>query len=370
MPKISVIVPVYNVAPYLERCLNSLIGQTLKDIEIICVDDKSTDNSLEILREYEKKDKRVKVFALEKNGGVAIARNTGIDAATGEFIGFVDPDDYVDLDFYEKLYTCAIKTNSTIVKGNGCRIDVNTGRKYIPNDNFQIMHNIGYWHALFVTAIYKRNFLIKHNLRFPSDLCISEDALFLTRVTLQKPSIYCIDDVFYYYMFGRPDHLDSDKLSHKKAVSNSAAHKLLWDAVRNANLSSADMDIWLENHIFMRMRYMLKKKYESKDDHKIAFETLVAIAKESGAYHLIDMMFGSGLANAIKTNNFPLFLARLYADIKWWFLFGILPIIKVRRLNNKPRTYVSLFGIIPLLEIKRGKRFYLFNVIPLLKIKG
>ena len=105
MAKISVIIPVYNTEKYLRRCLDSVCNQTLSDIEIICINDCSTDNSLEILREYSAKDERVKVIDFKKNKGAAVARNIGIDEAQGECLGFVDSDDFVDLDFSEKLYT-------------------------------------------------------------------------------------------------------------------------------------------------------------------------------------------------------------------------------------------------------------------------
>ena len=102
--KVSVIIPVYNTAPYLERCLDSAINQTLKDIEIICVNDGSTDNSLKILQKYAKKDKRIKVVDLKTNRGVSNARNIGISIAQGEFIGFLDSDDFIDPGWYENLY--------------------------------------------------------------------------------------------------------------------------------------------------------------------------------------------------------------------------------------------------------------------------
>lgn len=102
--KVSVIIPVYNTAPYLERCLDSAINQTLKDIEIICVNDGSTDNSLEILQKYAQKDKRIKVVNFKENKGVSAARNKGINLAKGEFIGFLDSDDFIDPGWYENLY--------------------------------------------------------------------------------------------------------------------------------------------------------------------------------------------------------------------------------------------------------------------------
>lgn len=111
MPKVSVVVPVYNVELYLKRCLDSLVYQTLKDIEIVVVDDGSTDNSWDIINHYAKSYPK-KVFAYQKkNGGLSDARNYGIERCHGDFIGFVDSDDYADLDMFEKLYNKAISKN-------------------------------------------------------------------------------------------------------------------------------------------------------------------------------------------------------------------------------------------------------------------
>ena len=101
--KVSVILPVYNASDYLHQCMDSIVGQTLKDIEIICVDDGSTDNSLDILKEYEQKDKRVKVIQ-QKNAGAGAARNNGLSIATGEYLSFLDSDDFFEPDMLEKAY--------------------------------------------------------------------------------------------------------------------------------------------------------------------------------------------------------------------------------------------------------------------------
>ena len=102
MVKISIIVPVYNVEKYLPECLESLIHQTLKDIEIICINDGSTDNSLSILKDYAKKDSRIRIINKE-NWGISAARNSGINTAMGDFLSFIDSDDWIDLDFFENL---------------------------------------------------------------------------------------------------------------------------------------------------------------------------------------------------------------------------------------------------------------------------
>lgn len=113
MPKVSIIVPVYNVEQYICSCLESIINQKFSDIEIILVDDGSKDRSGIICDEYARKDARIKVIH-KKNGGLSDARNVGLKVATSEFIGFIDSDDQIDLDFYQKLYMAIKKDNSDI----------------------------------------------------------------------------------------------------------------------------------------------------------------------------------------------------------------------------------------------------------------
>ena len=110
MIKVSIIIPVYNSANFLKTCLDSVINQTLREIEIICINDGSTDSSLEILKSYAEKDERIKLVD-KANEGQSIARNIGIEMASGEYLGFVDSDDWVDLDYFEKLYE-AVKRNN------------------------------------------------------------------------------------------------------------------------------------------------------------------------------------------------------------------------------------------------------------------
>ena len=118
VPKVSVIIPVYNVEKYIGECLDSVINQTLKEIEIICVDDGSTDNSLNILKEYAKKDKRLIIISRE-NKGVGYSRNQGIEIARGEYIAFMDPDDYYpSVNVLQDLYNGAIKHKVNICGGS------------------------------------------------------------------------------------------------------------------------------------------------------------------------------------------------------------------------------------------------------------
>ena len=114
-PKISIIIPIYNVEKYLKECLDSCINQTLEDIEIICVDDCSPDNSIKILEEYQRKDSRIKILRHEINKNLGAARNTGLQAATGEYIWFVDSDDYIDTKACQILYDAIKKFDIDIL---------------------------------------------------------------------------------------------------------------------------------------------------------------------------------------------------------------------------------------------------------------
>ena len=111
--KVSIVIPVYNVEKYIERCLKSILNQTLDSIEVIVIDDGSTDNSGKICDEFSTKYKNVKTFH-KRNGGVSSARNLGISIAKGEYIGFVDPDDFIHVNMYKELYENAKKVNSDI----------------------------------------------------------------------------------------------------------------------------------------------------------------------------------------------------------------------------------------------------------------
>ena len=116
MAKVSIVIPIYNVEKYLRECLDSVIGQTLQDIEIICVNDGSKDSSLAIMQEYAERDERVKIID-KPNSGYGNSMNRGFDMATGEYIGIVESDDYADANMFETLYRVAKEENADVVKG-------------------------------------------------------------------------------------------------------------------------------------------------------------------------------------------------------------------------------------------------------------
>ena len=203
--KISVILPIYNVEPYLARCLNSLLNQTLQDIEIICVNDASPDNSAQILSEYAERDSRIKIITHKQNGGAAKARQTGIEAATGEYIGFVDPDDFVETDFFEKLYNLATSEQADIAKGNFVTLELD-GKRTVHSDtqNQQIAQNkLKFFGQNLWDAIYKTDMIRAHDIHFEIDIfCFGMQAAY------HANKIVTTNDAIYIYV-RRDDSCDS-----------------------------------------------------------------------------------------------------------------------------------------------------------------
>jgi len=218
-PKISVIVPIYNVEEYLEKCLDSLVNQTLKDIEIILINDGSPDNSEEIVKKYLKKYKEKIIYYKKENEGQGIARNYGINLAKGEFISFVDSDDYIDETMFEKLYNKAIEEKSDIVASIGF-IEVKNGIETInkPNldnsDNFKkyILNNSGP-----VAKIIKKEIITKNNLYFPK-LRAYEDISVVPLWGIYSKKISIIDEPLYYYLIREGSTMKqveyNEKLTH------------------------------------------------------------------------------------------------------------------------------------------------------------
>ena len=202
---ISVVVPVYNVSKYIESCINSILAQKLKNIEIICINDFSTDDSLEKLKNLAKTDNRISVYTFAKNEGVANARNWGIELAKGKYISFVDSDDNIDKAFLSTLYRTAQKNDNDVVKG-AMEIHCRNGAiaQNIMNENIRNLIKkqsfIGIaWNHEFSTAIYKKSFLTKNKICFPL-LTNGEDIIFILRTLINKPSLALEDKASYFYI--------------------------------------------------------------------------------------------------------------------------------------------------------------------------
>lgn len=245
--KISIIVPVYNVEKYLPRCIDSILAQTYKNIEVILVDDGSPDKCGAICDEYAKKDKCIKVIH-KKNGGLSDARNAGINAAMGEYIGFVDSDDYIVPDMYEKLYNAIVKTNSDIAISNFLYVD-EMGNEIGQNNNLPIYDDVlsgrqilgekmvedkfWYWVVAW-NKLYKKS--IFDDIRYPIGK-IHEDEFIIHSIYAKVDQVACVPDALIYYV-QRSDSI----MGRKSSIKN-------FDAVEA---------------LFGRAKYYLRENYDNE----------------------------------------------------------------------------------------------------------
>ena len=196
-PKISIIVPVYKVEPYLRKCIDSILNQTFKDFELILVDDGSPDNCGKICDEYAKKDERIIVIHKD-NGGVSMARNAALNIAKGDYIGFVDSDDYIESYMYEELYNkCKLEEADISIIGTR---EINEKGKmvyeYIPNViNFsEILKRAHPWNKLF-----DRKLFFDNNLFFSQDKYY-EDLELIPKLFVKAKKVCKVDNIGYIYL--------------------------------------------------------------------------------------------------------------------------------------------------------------------------
>lgn len=238
-PKVSVIIPVFNVEKYLEQCLDSIINQTLNDIEIICINDGSTDNSLKILKRYNEKDKRIKIIN-QKNKGLSIARNNGLKIAKGKYISFVDSDDWVDLNFLEKLYDKAMAYGADLVRttyvynfpNSEKRSEINNILISKENEELSVNdHSVVVWNA-----IYRRKYLENNNINY-FDNFISEDIPFTARATYFSKKSLSVAGTYYHYRKNK-NNTTSSINNIKKLLSRKKSNKITLDFINNVKYNN------------------------------------------------------------------------------------------------------------------------------------
>jgi len=222
---ISVVVPIFNKAEYLPKCLNSITGQTYKNLEIICVDDGSTDGSLEIINEYRKRDSRIIVIKKE-NGGATSARKAGVKAASGSYIGCVDADDWVDPNMYELLLDYALRFNVDIVtcgyclEGNYTTFHEDTVEEglYDGNKIQYLRDNTIYRQGYRTTGIrgslccklFEAELFKEIQLKMPDELTLAEDKMCLLSFMLEANSAYVLKKPLYHWV------IHNESMSHAK----------------------------------------------------------------------------------------------------------------------------------------------------------
>ena len=292
MKKISVIVPVWGVEQYISKCLDSLVNQTLEDIEIIVVNDGSPDNSQKIIEEYVKKyPNKVKSY-IKENGGQGSARNYGIEVSTGEYIGFVDSDDYVELNMFEKMYNKAKQDKSDIVICNDISVfeksdKIHKNVCYFETGNIKLNAFLGNMGVC--NKIYRRE-LIK-NIKFMEKIWY-EDFSFTVKVIIKSNSISNINEFLYNYIIRQGSTMNNSNVE------------------RNLEILQAFDDIL--NYVQKNKKEEYMKMIEFLAIDHIYISTIVRVLR-ANADNKLKINVINKLINYMDT-NFPKFRENQYLD--------------------------------------------------------
>lgn len=333
---VSIIVAIYNMEKYLNKCLNSLINQTLKNIEIILINDGSTDKSSEIIEEYKSKDLRIKVIN-QNNQGPGEARNRGIKIANGEYILFVDPDDWIELDACEVLYDKAKEINADVVLTGDTLYLEETGtleKGYRDFSNYKTQHEIREkdFFKTFTAGcerLYKTEFLKKHKLYFnPHDLW--EDSSFGCLIAILAKRIGFTKNLYYYRIrkdptTGEIDYKVFDWVKDFEYFSNYI------DKYKIKSKKVTCSYIWYLSQFFNYYNNL------SLNNKKIFYSKLISILPLL-KLNTLDILFSKAIPlerkqeiilflDYLKTKNFMPKLNRL-------FLFGVIKLGRIRSTND------------------------------------
>ncbi len=287
-PKVSVILPIYNVGKYLRQSIDSLINQTLKEIEIICIDDGSTDDCYDILEEYKAKDSRIKVVH-KSNKGTGAARNDGLRLATGECIGFVDPDDWVKPNMYEILYNQIKEKNLDIIMcmpdGYDEKNAVNAPFPYFVDANFEhiIDDRVFNWRDLSPfqypmcvwNKLYTKELFDKNHIDFAEGLDFEDHkVIFGTLLTAER--MYFIHDKLYVYRFNREGSVLTD--NNRRLID----HIKIFDIVENLMKETNTYNALRNDFLFYKIHNILYYYSMIKDEFKTEYyKNMVKSIKET-----------------------------------------------------------------------------------------
>lgn len=397
-PKVSVIIPVYNAEQYLPKCLDSVINQSLKEIEIICVDDGSTDNSLEILKEYAKKDNRISIIT-QKNLYAGIARNAGLAIAKGEYVYFFDADDWVLPDGLNQVYQIAKAYKSDMLKFKAKAWDEKKQiEKYWAHYSLKdISPDIMDQDLTFKehpellkmpntpwSGIYRRQFLEEHKIRFDNQKC-SNDVSFFMQCLVKAEKIRITPVYVCVYRTNNPKSLIGIRTKNFECLFNT------FEIIKNL---FKDEDFDIQDLLLKNRLTEIKNRFVSWG-RSVNEETLIKnfngikdfLNKEHeiiSKIHL-DKRNKKFIKNVSKSKdikeyrkrssihlNYIIYSIRVRRNeekcVKKSYLLGI-PFIKTEKLINKSAKKVKLFGF-TILEMKafseeNKKKYYLFKFIPI-----
>ena len=229
-PKVSILIPVYNTAHLLDRCLQSVVSQTLSQIEIICVDDGSTDDSYQVLCRWARRDARIKVLT-QPNGRQGKARNKALQIATGEYVGMIDSDDYIPVQYFEQLYLAALRNDADIAvcgivkeKPALTRTILEFDQEVVTSDvqeKLSVCQCPPHFHP--VNKLYRREFLLRMGLWFAEGVCY-EDVMFVIRALCESNRLVTVPHLSYCYVLNAQSTVKSHQTLQKQ-LQKYAAHK-------------------------------------------------------------------------------------------------------------------------------------------------
>lgn len=274
--KVSVIIPVYNVEKYIERCLESVIHQTLKEIEIIIINDGSKDNSSKKIEKF-LGDDRV-IYVKTENKGLSAARNRGLKIAKGEYIGFVDSDDYIDLDFYEKLYKRIKETNAdiaaaSIVRHHGTfeKWRVNYDLNKTTTDKNEMFKLVKYPNQSYVwNKIYKKEFLNSINFEFMEGVYY-EDVLAQSKLLVECKKLATVTGTNYYYMVNDGASIVKSKQTKKKLSDSYNNKKHALEVIIKNNIKIPSREYFIKKSEFSLFNFPILKIKENLKTKKELF---------------------------------------------------------------------------------------------------
>ncbi len=307
---ISIIIPMYNAEKFIGRLLNCLKEQTYKNLEIIIVNDGSTDNSLEIAKKYEKEDKRINIVDIENNG-VGNARNVGIKGATGRYITFLDADDYIEHNMYEKIIKKMEETNvellrcnfikedekGNIIKSNNDLLDLSNKILDKSEINNKLLLNI-FEDKLptYVCLLFAKTETIKNKLEFRTDIRMMEDLIFCLELYMNIKQIYLFDFKCYHYVrYG-----ESSTRARKNLVRNYydtlKVIDFLEDLLSKKNIAEDIFSTIYTTYSTILIKYILRT-FQKDDEYRISYDEMVNLIKNTGAINIMKN------ANFVREDN-------------------------------------------------------------------
>ena len=398
---LTIIIPVYNAAKYLRECLDSVLNQTYKDFEVICVNDCSTDDSLEILKEYARNDLRIKIINNEKNLGPGASRNIGIKKAKSKYITFIDADDfYLQENCFCKLLNTIEENNLDLLIFNNKEFDENTNN-FIPENQkrFRFPYGKKYINHLWsdkeiekhkfsiipfpCSKIYLRDLLINNNIYFPEGIYY-EDAAFSNYVSLFNKRVMVLSENFYAYRVNVATSTTQNIMN--KFDSIVAMHIEMLNFLKKRNLYKKYLvsfitvcvcslclyflpqinDIEKAKELNSQIRDFIKSLQLSTAELNIIKKEKHSIEYIIKKYLRTESIF---LFNELKLTLFGITLCKYVDFIKYkqLYLFNCIPIYKIFY-SKAERSIHYLFNFIPLLKIKR-EIIYIFMLFPIFKLE-